>query len=360
MRNRRVEQATLLAGVLLLGACDDATGPELDSTFDAEAALADYQALEQIFESGAFAGFRSLEGRTPFSGTASVGVVGGLEAEGSRNLATRLVRGARASLETSTDQRAPLISGQTRGATFVYDPLTDDYTLDPDRGGAPETGVRFILYEVDGGGTPILEREIGYTDLIDEGDASAEDIALRLTAVANGRTHLDYRTTLSAMETGGALTVEGFVQGDGEARLDFDIQAVGREANGTEELDVDFDLDVDRRDFHIDGRVRGVSEQSDDGGDVEVTVRHGADSFGLTASVVDGVLDGSIALNGDLFVRASGPSDDPTFTRPDGAPLNGVEVLVLISIVDAVEDVFDLLEDLVDPVDNLVILGLLL
>jgi len=360
MRNRRTSTVGLMAVALLLGACDDATGPDPADTFDAEAALQDYRALEQILATDAFLGFRSLEGRTPFGGSASMGVVAALAGDDPRAFAFDLLDRVRVSATPAGLERAPLISDRTRGSTFIYDPSTDDYTLDPDRDGAPTTGVRFVLYEVDGRGTPIVEREIGYADLIDEGDGIAEDIALRLIVVTRGTTHLDYRTTLASTPSRGTLTVEGFVQGDGPNRLDFDIRAVGREANGREELDLDFDLDVEARDFRIDGSVRGLSESNGDAGEIDVSVRHRNESLQLVASVRDDTLEGSVRLNDELFATASGPSDDPTFTTPDGRPLSGIEILVLVSVVDAVEDVFDLLEDLVDPVDNLVILGFLL
>jgi hypothetical protein len=357
MWNRRTRSGALLAGALLLAACDDATGPDLTETFDAEAALADYRAMEEILQSGAFAGFRSLDGRTPFSGSAAMGVASSLDAD-PKTFAFEVLRRGRAALDARGPDRAPLISEGNRGSTFVYDPVSDDYVLAPDRDGAPATGVRFILYEVDASGTPIVEREIGYADLIDEGDQSAEKIALRLVGVANGRTHIDYRTTLDGDEARGTLTVAGFIQGDDEPRLDFDVRVAGRNVDGREEIDLDFDLDVASRDFEIDGRVRGMGE--DDAGEIDVKVRHRSDSFQLVASVANRTFEGTIRLNGELFATASGPADDPIFLNAEGGQLSGVEALVLLAIADSVEDVFDLVEDLVDPVDNLVIIGALL
>ena len=42
--------------------------------------------------------------------------------------------------------------------------------------------------------------EIGYADLIDEGDGSVEDIALRFICVQNGIEVLNYATTLDELE----------------------------------------------------------------------------------------------------------------------------------------------------------------
>ena len=94
----------------------------------------------------------------------------------------------------------------------------------------------------------------GHADLIDEGDGSAEDIVLHLIVEQNGSTVLDYRTTLDENANRGALTVHGFLLGDG-VRLDFDIEAVGTETEARTTLDVAFDLRIDARDFSITGNV---------------------------------------------------------------------------------------------------------
>jgi len=196
MRNRRTSTVGLMAVALLLGACDDATGPDPADTFDAEAALQDYRALEQILATDAFLGFRSLEGRTPFGGSASMGVVAALAGDDPRAFAFDLLDRVRVSATPAGLERAPLISDRTRGSTFIYDPSTDDYTLDPDRDGAPTTGVRFVLYEVDGRGTPIVEREIGYADLIDEGDGIGIESLSLLTLPLHVRTRIGPRVAL--------------------------------------------------------------------------------------------------------------------------------------------------------------------
>ena len=128
----------------------------------------------------------------------------------------------------------------------------------------------------------------GYADLIDEGDGSAEDIVLHLTVVENETTVLDYRTMLDENANRGALTVHGFLHGDG-VRLDFDIEAVGTETEAHTTLDVAFDLRVDARDFSITGNVSGIEEGTGGLGNIignplETTVF-------LTHMIFDGTLD---------------------------------------------------------------------
>lgn len=361
---RRSRLATILAAAGFAAACDAGTGPELETALDTEAALADYEALQTALESTELLGFRALGGRTPFGGApAAIDAVAGLSAPSgareSRAFALDLFRRIRGARSLSNAAAAPIISDFHRGATFVYDPDLDRYVVDPDRDGAPATGVRFIIYEVDHSGDPIVDQERGYADLIDEGDRSNQDIALRLKVVEGSTTVLDYATTLDDQGTRGELTVNGYLQGDG-VRLDFDIHAIGTNDGDTETLDLDFDLAVEARDFSVSGSVSGVEEGQDGGGHIDVTVRHRDDSIHADVRGDQGVLDGTIYLNGDVFATVTGPEGDLVFLGADGDPLTWPELLVLHHIFDCIEDVFDFLEDLVDPVDELVILGTIL
>ena len=361
-KNRLSRLATIAALGTFTAACDSSTGPDLETEFDTQAALADYQAMDAAFGSAAFAGFRVLDNRTPFGG-AAIDVVAAMSAptaaDGGRAYALNLAHRIHATNATRGPAAAPIISETYRGVTFVYDPVADDYAPDLARTGAPATGVRFILYDVDAAGTPIVEQENGYADLIDEGDGSAEDVVLHLTVVQNESTVLDYLTTLDENVNRGALTVRGFLQGDG-VRLDFDIEAVGTETEAQTTIDVAFELRVDARDFSITGSVNGIEEGTEGEGDIDLTVRHRTHSIRVDVTGSGGMIEGTFFLNGDIFATVSGPADDPTFLGQGGEPLTVGEGLVLHRIVDALEDVFDFLEDLLDPIDDLVILAVIL
>jgi len=69
--------------------------------------------------------------------------------------------------------------------------------------------------------------------------------------------------------------------------------------------------------------------------------------------------DGSILLNDELFATGGGDAESPTILSADGDPLTFDEQLVLHRVLDTIEDVFDFLEDLVDPVDELVLVGII-
>ena len=354
----RIHRATrlrpLVAFLALAAACEPTTEPEPAPEFDTEASLADYDAMEDVLGANAWESFEALSGRMTFGGATS--------ATGTAGAAAGTAAGAGAAIGATNAAGgaagAPIISDAHRGVTFVYDPASDDYVVDPERDGAPQTGVRFVVYEVDDAGVPIVEQEIGHADLVDQGDASAEEIALRLTVVVNEVTLLDYLTTLDGPANRGVLTVHGFLRGERD-RLDFDIEALATTGDDRT-LDVAFDLRIDERDFSVTGAVHGTEDDADGEGDIDVTVRHRTHSLRVDAHGEGGQLDGSVFLNGDVFATVSGDADEPTIIGASGEPLTFAQSLVLWRVIDTVEDVFDFLEDLVDPVDELVVLGFIL
>jgi len=361
---RRGRLATILMAAGFAAACDTGTGPDTRRGLDTDGALADYDALQTALGSADLLGFRALAGRTPFGrGPAAIDAVAGMTAPRSaadaRTFALDLFRRIGAGRSPGEAAAAPIISAFHRGATFAYDPVLGRYVVDPDREGAPSTGVRFVLYGVDARGDPIVGQERGYADLIDEGDHSDQDIALRLRVVDGSDTVLDYATTLDDRGDRGELTVSGWLVGD-DVRLDFDIRAIGTNEGGTRTLDLTFDMGVEARDFSVSGTVSGVKEGKDGAGHVDVGVRHRDASIRADVRGDAGVLDGTLYLNGDVFATVSGTGDEPAFRGADGHALTWPERLVLRHVFDCIEDVFDFLEDLVDPVDELVVLGVIL
>lgn len=369
-QSRLITLATV-AGTL--AGCEQSTGPEDRATFDAEAVLADYQALDSVFSSQTMLGFRAMAsgitfqslgpeveflGATadrllsldsPGGGLSSSPVAAGHWAGGTGRLAYAL---------GPEVARAPLISPFRRGKTFTYDPDLGRYAIDPDREGAPATGVRFILY-APLQGHPDVDHEIGYADLIDEGDGSAEDIALRLVVVEGDETVLDYRTTIDVVAQGGKITVEGFLQGPYD-RLTFDLGVEGTAGSEGAEVDISFDMRLENRDFRAVGTIHGMNGSTGEGGEIHLTTSHREDSFTVDVTGTDTTINGTVKLNGKLFATVSGHPDNPTVTSADGDPLNGLEFLALVRIVHVSEKVFHLFGDLMGPIDELVLLALIL
>ena len=360
---RRTFRCSLLTAGLLVAACQSSTAPDPGSTFDDEGALSAYQEMDSILASQALAGFEALAGRTPWGAAAApVGAIRGLATAGrggdGRAYLLSLVRELQQSARGPAATR--IISDLHRGTTFVYDPDLDRYVADAEREGASPTGVRFVLYEVDVLGRPIADQEIGWADLVDEGDESAEDVSLSLTVVAHETTVLEYRITLDLRAAGGTLGVHGALQDEVGRRLDFDIDITAANTADRTLLDIAFELRVDTRDFSVVGTLSGIEDGLEEEGSVELIARHQDDSIRLEVTGSGGQLDGSVFVNGGLFATVRGDASSPTIVSATGDPLTLREWLVLRHIVDGAEDVFDLIEDLVDPVDELVLLAIIL
>jgi len=362
--SRKALALTLVVG--FTAACETGTEPEDQSSFDSQAALEDHQAMDVILESEAMAGFRALGAGITFQGVAPELDIA-LRIGGELGIPTTpaQARGLAGHLFSAASKLGPdplnnpIISVFRRGKTFAYDPDLGRYVIDEDRMGAPPTGVRFILYRPGAEGKPDPNAEVGHADLIDEGDNSVEEIALRLLVVEGTVTRLDYRTTLDVMDHGGEITVAGFLQGDWN-KLDFDIKVIGSETAQENTVDIAFEMGIASRNFLITGSVSGVENESGEGGEIDLLVRHGSDSFQVDLSGTSDTIDGTFDLNGKLFATVTGDHDAPTFTGATGSPLTLPEVLVLRQIIDSTEDVFDFWEDLMDPVDELVILAFIL
>lgn len=362
-RNHRLPAALLVLAIAAAG-CESGTGPEVEP-FDAEAALADLEALDGTFGSAEMAGFQALAGRTPFgSSPAAIEIVAGLRApdadDGGKAFAMELADRMVAANRHQSDgpMAGPIISGWHRGTTFVYDPVEDEYVEDLEREGAPETGVRFIIYETDAAGVPIVEQETGYADLIDEGDGSEEDIVLRLIVVDGENTVLDYRTTLDHDANGGSLTVLGYLAGE-EHRLDFDLSLEAEEMEEKTILDIDFSFGVETLGFSISGAISGIEDGNDEGpGQIEITMKNSVDEVRLAVDGDDMGLEGTVWVNGAVFATVTAVhGEEPVFANAAGGHLTEVEFKVLIHIMGTVEDIFEFLEDIVDPVDDIVLLG---
>ncbi|MFN0099521.1 MAG: hypothetical protein ACKVS7_12660 [Gemmatimonadaceae bacterium] len=347
-----------IALVAISAACESSTAPQTDVA-PSEATVADYDALGRLLGSDGFAAVNGLGGRTPLStGTviAAVQQLPGLVRDNSgRDYVLGLFRAAAAE---SPKQGAALriISSVHLGKTLVYDTALDQYVIDPARTGAPSNGVRFIAYEQDSAGTPIATREIGYADLLDEGTTTGNAIALRLKVVLRDVTTLDYRSTVDLRPTEGSIDVTGFAT-DGVARLNFTIGLDARRVGTRTLLDADFELGVPVRDFTVVGTVRNVEEDEEGNGEITVTARHQQNTLRSAVTGTAGVLNGSISWNGATFVTISGPADQPTLLGRTGQPLTIGEMLVVQRVMRLNDDVFDLVEELVEPVEDLVLLG---
>ncbi|HSL70953.1 MAG TPA: hypothetical protein VK864_11975 [Longimicrobiales bacterium] len=353
----------VLALAAAASACQDMNGPGSLSKLNPEAALADYEAMDAVLESSGWQCYQMAVSKldvTKFGSAPAATVAATAQL---RTLAQGDTRAFAAAVAGMTDgvvlnsASLPLISEGNRGKTFVFDANLHDWVADPTRTGAPANGVRFIIYEPKGA-EPDPTREIGHADLIDLGDNTA-GIGLRLIVVEDELTIVDYRTTLEGSEGEGQITVKGFIQNHRD-KLEFDIDVHGKKLAGVEQVDIDFDLGIAKREFAVEGDLHVEKNDLGEDGTIDLLVRHGSRSFRVDIANQNATLSGTIDLNNTLFAKVSGTPDVPVFTTPDGAPVTGANALVLWRMFDITEDVFDLFEDLVEPIAGLIILAVIL
>jgi hypothetical protein len=356
-------RGSLPLALVIVAGCQDTTGPDSLDRLDTAAALADYDAIDAVLQSSGWKSFQMTAenmnaetlGAAPAAAVRATAALKELASGDAHDFATAMTGVAYASAGSSA--RIPLISDANRGKTFVYSAESHTWVIDPSRTDAPATGVRFITYEPMGA-VPDPTKPIGHADLIDLGDTSA-GIALRLVVVAADLTVLDYQTTLDGAEGSGRVTVAGFVQNASD-KLDFEIDVRGQNTGGIEIGDITFELAIVDREFSVLGDIHGENEGSNEDATIDLTVRHGVSSFRVDVANNGGQLSGYIDLNDAPFATVSGIEHQPVFTTPSGDPINGAQALVLWRVFDITEDVFDLFEDLIEPIAALVIIAIIL
>jgi len=268
--------------------------------------------------------------------------------------------GEAASRLWSAVSRIPLISTGNLGNTFVIDPATGEYAVDPSRTGAPSNGVRFILYAlVEGTEDPDLSQEIGHVDLVDQGATSA-GIDLRLTAVADGLTFLEYGVTVEGDDTNGTVAIDGFVA-DATNRLDFDFDVSATENGNQTNVSLNASVRVDSEGLVITVAANGASFDGQEGSlTVQLSVRYGSESLDIDVEGDDTAIDATFRINGSVFATATGNPDAPVILGADGTELSEQEIRVLQEIVETADEIFNFFEDLAGPAEGIILLAAIL
>jgi hypothetical protein len=231
------------------------------------------------------------------------------------------------------------------GTTFVYDPGSSQYIpSDPPRTGAPANGVRFILYD----GTTEPLTEVGYFDLIDASNfditPATVDVTFKvfITEASTTKPVVNYRVTGTATDTGGTLTVKGFLS-DGVGQLDFDFDVTGSDANG---YGAGFALSAGDLSVTLDITETPTGSQT-----LEAAVSDGTDEirFVINIDAVGEILGGSGIFFNDVVVATfSGniEQDDVTLVNAQGDPLTQQELVALANIFVSLEGAFTVMEGL--------------
>ncbi|KPK82486.1 MAG: hypothetical protein AMS25_02135 [Gemmatimonas sp. SM23_52] len=313
--------AVLALAVSVFVACDeDETGPSLSDTgASVSSVINQFMTQNEGLESLEFFGAYIADVLAP------VAPVGPALVPESHTIAG-LTKGIRASLDKLRAPRAT-IPPDFLGVTFVYDPGQSAY-VPSERMGAPETGVRFILYD-----NPSELNEIGYLDFIDESDFGAQpaviDVWLEVFLTGVG-TVLDYTITGTAMEGSGDLTFDGYLS-DGTETLFFEFVFAAEDATA---WDATFTLTFENLSLALE-----LSELPNGSQSITITIEDSDNDnsivFDISVDEMGEVQAGSgITVNDVLVAIISGNVDDDTvtITNAEGDPLTNEEINALAQI----------------------------
>jgi hypothetical protein len=342
--------ATLALAALAAGCGGDSTSP--DAPFDPEGTSADVSAMQSAFNSPATDGFAAAT-------EAIGGVLGESQAAAAvRAMPTRsLVTGGKSAARhygaklASAYMRptggirptmaAAAIPAEYVGVTFIYNPETDQYEPS-ELAGAPDNGVRFLVYAVNAISGEVIEPlvEVGYADI--QATQTSNSVAVRIELVSGDVTFLDYTVGASASSSAITLSVSGFVS-NGDDTVNFDLDNVLT----SNSIELDYTLTVPTRGgFRIDFEGEGTGSSAT--ASLEARGPHGTVS--VEGSETNGSGTYQVEVNGEEFATITTTTGQPpVITGADGQPLTEEEQTALASIYLIFLQGFDFFEDLIDP-----------
>ncbi len=236
---------------------------------------------------------------------------------------------------------APLIPDSLLGRTFAWSCDTRRYVLTT-LSGAPAGGVRLLLYALDATGAILCPATvIGQLDLADASTGDTTTLRASATPVGQGAEYVAYTIRHAIADPQFLATSTGSIS-DGHARLDFRL--VGRPGVGFNTRVATMQLDDSAADVHetlSDSAEMGVDTRADD---VELTVRHAAETLGLSGWVGRTAVgagweswDEVITLNSTLYAKvdgmAVGDAQPPLVRLGRPLPFTGEERQLLLDLI---------------------------
>jgi hypothetical protein len=343
---KRSLAALALTAVVACGG--DSNGP--DTPFDPDGTSADVEAMGSAFDSPATAGFSvasdAIAGVLQFSPPAAAAVramptkslVGGKP--GAQHYAAKVAKAYRQP-SAAAYSTAASVPAQYLGVTFVYNAETDQYEAS-ELTGAPEDGVRFLVYAINPISGAVIEPvvEVGHADIVVTESASAATVRIEL--VSEDVTYLDYSVGVTGGVNSATVTVSGFVS-NGDDRVDFDLDTHVNAAA----LSVDYSLIVPTRSgFRIDfeGEMTSASSTSS----LEARGPHGTVVIAGNHEGDSGTFE--VTVNGELFATVNYTTgQEPEIVGADGQALTEQELHALGLVFAVFIQGFDFVEDLLDP-----------
>jgi hypothetical protein len=353
--------------VSFTAACEDATPPQFA---DPAVLAAELQQVNDAFDTPVISSFSVMsEDMAPAApGGAAVLLRAAtperfLNPAQPQNRSIAAAEGLRTMAQSFTGPaRGPLIPDQYYGLSFEWDVLSASYVQSQTPNG-PANGIRFYLYAID----PLtrLPAEplniVGYVDLTDESDVATYALQAVVRNAAETATFLDYALSVTPGPSSFTANAVGYIsngaQGTVLRRLDFDIafaatgsataldasaDATLELANSSVSLEVHDDAHFTETSFTFsrDFRLHRPGEVVAVVGSLTFT-ETGPETYSVNGTV-------TIRINGEGFVTITATGNTVQTDRE----LTEAEQLVVLRLLEAVDDVWDCIEDLFDPVEH--------
>jgi hypothetical protein len=360
----RAPRRRLMAGVAIaiaVAACSDSSsGPATIS--NPAATIRDLLALDSAFQSDPVNALSLLVGNFPATAPPAAALTRAVAALGATLPPRPALAAPHRSLEplaglAAASPMAPVLPDTLLGLTFEWNPDSLKYRP-TSRSGAPQNGVRFILYREDGvTGYPDPAQEVGSLDIIDLAPASGAQLRFVVRGSTGSPTFLDY--TLTFLPAAQAFTVQasGYISNGRPAALErrftFDASLTSAAlANGLSET-VDFVYDVNVPDVAVELHLASVADTVKDTTITAVDYRFSRRTENLRLAGADTSTNGgassaatfAVTVNGAAYATLRLVNGAATITDRNGAvvPVNGndqqyeddIVVALLFGVIDA-------------------------
>ncbi len=347
------KQLAVLAVAFAVAACSDTLSVGEDA-FDADLTSQDLAAVDSMFETEVFKSFKALGGQFTLASPpamASAELLRAATHPSEPGNAARIEAAARQiQLAMAASAAVELIPQQYRGLVLEYVPGAG-YVVDETQTGPPN-GVRFLLYAVNPVTDEIAEplNEIGYVDLLDE--STDQTAAVRLVVVSGEVTYVNYVVSADGPPTAPSFSIAGFVT-EGDVTVDFDLTVAAQSNIGGTTVDIDYAIDVEDRGFHVVLALSMALNDASSSMSIDLSLSHGQNTVRIAGETTNEMGTLQVFGNGQLFATITFTETSLTVVNANGEPLSDREEQTLREIMDFVEEVFDVWEDLFNPVDFL-------
>jgi hypothetical protein len=350
LHSAKASFAVLALTALVVGCGGDSTAP--DAPFDPAGTSSDIAAIDASFESPAAEGFAAASGsistvlgESPAAFAVKAMPTKALIAGGRKGASHYATTVAKAYRQPGGNGAAYVtaasIPAEYLGVTFAYNVDTDQYEAS-ELSGAPENGVRFLVYAVNPISGLIIEPlvEVGYADIVMTESASA--VTVRVELVSSGVTYLDYLVGVTGSANSATISVAGYIS-NGDDRVNFDLDT---HLTSTA-LTADYVLTVPTRNgFRLD--FEGTITETSSDSRLEARGAHGTVVVTGEHSGTSGTFE--VTVNGEPFATIDyTQGQDPVITGADGQPLTEEELEALRNVFQVFIEGFDFVEDLIDP-----------